>query len=229
MNVLKPHLRTTVATLLAAGKSQREIEWITRVDRKTIRALVRAAGEAGSNSPGVATGSDPQIPPPRPPAFSGGPVSTCEPHRAFITEQLGLRRNYTAIYQELVDRFDFSGAYNSVKRFAGSVVAKEPAKFDRLEFAPGEEAQVDYGEGALTRVPGTDRHRRPRLFVMTLHYSRRSFRRVVWNPSQQTWARLQEQAWRYFGGCCSCVVLDNPKEGVIKPHHVRAGAQPRLQ
>ena len=96
-------------------------------------------------------------------------------------------------------------------------MAREPEQFDRLEFAPGEEAQVDYGEGALTRVPGTDRYRRPRLFVMTLRYSRRSFRRVEWESSQQTWAKLHEQAWHYFGGSCAYVVLDNLKEGVIKP------------
>ncbi|SHN45024.1 Transposase [Duganella sacchari] len=217
MNVLKPHLQTTILTLLAAGKSQREIARITSVDRKTIRSLAQRTIRGVSNSPGVATGSEVQIPPPRPPAGPTVSPSACEPYRTFITEQLRLRRNYTAIYQDLVDRFGFAAGYNSVKRFAGAVVAKEPEQFDRLEFAPGEEVQVDYGEGAMTRVPGTDRYRRPRLFVMTLRYSRRSFRRVVWESSQQTWARLHEQAWRYFGGCCSYVVLDNLKEGVIKP------------
>lgn len=217
MNVLKPHLQTTVLTLLAAGKSQREIARVTEVDRKTIRSLAQRATVEDSNSPRVATGPAAQIPPPRPPAIATVSPSACEPHRAFITEQLRLRRNYTAIYQDLVDRFGFVASYNSVKRFAGTLVAKEPEQFDRLEFAPGEEVQVDYGEGALTRVPGTERYRRPRLFVMTLRYSRRSFRRVVWESSQQTWARLHEQAWRYFGGSCSYVVLDNLKEGVIKP------------
>ena len=53
--------------------------------------------------------------------------------------------------------------------------------------------QVDYGEGALTGVPGTDRSRKPRLFVATLRYSRRSFRCVVWRSSQETWARLHGQ------------------------------------
>jgi len=53
--------------------------------------------------------------------------------------------------------------------------------------------------------------------VMTLRYSRRSFRRVVWKSSQETWARLHEEAWRYFGGSTRYVVLDNLKEGVIKP------------
>ena len=52
---------------------------------------------------------------------------------------------------------------------------------------------------------------------MTLRYSRRSYRRVVWNSSQQTWARLHEEAFRYFGGSVSYVVLDNLKEGVITP------------
>jgi DNA-binding CsgD family transcriptional regulator len=37
MNVLKPHLQTTIATLVAAGKGQREIARITGIDRKTIR------------------------------------------------------------------------------------------------------------------------------------------------------------------------------------------------
>jgi DNA-binding CsgD family transcriptional regulator len=33
VNVLKPHLQTTLFTLLAAGKSQREIARITKLDR----------------------------------------------------------------------------------------------------------------------------------------------------------------------------------------------------
>ena len=144
-------------------------------------------------------------------------MSACEPHRSFVEAQLRLRRNATAIYQDLVDRFGFTGAYGSVKRFARNLRRHEPEQFDRLEFLPAEEMQVDYGEGAPTRVAGTTRYRKPRLFVATLRYSRRSFRRVVWRSSQQTWARLHEQAWRYFGGSCRYVVLDNLKEGVLKP------------
>ena len=217
MNVLKPHQRTTVATLLEAGTSQRQIGRLTGVDRKTIRAVALALAAERSNSPGVATGSAPQTPPPRPPAPAPTSVSACEPHRAFIEAQLRLKRNFMAIYQDLVDQHGFAGAYNSVKRFAGGLRERAPEQFDRLEFAPGEEAQVDYGEGALTRVAGTQRYRKPRLFVMTLRYSRRSFRRVVWKSSQETWARLHEDAWRYFGGSTRYVVLDNLKEGVVKP------------
>jgi hypothetical protein len=94
---------------------------------------------------------------------------------------------------------------------------REPEQFDRLEFLPGEEVQVDYGEGAPTRHPTSSTYRKPRLFVMTLRYSRRSFRKVVWKSSTETWARLHEEAFRYFGGSCAYVVLDNLREGVTTP------------
>jgi transposase len=213
--------------LLEAGASQREIQRVTGIDRKTIRGYQkRFTTAAASNSPGVATGLAQQIPPPWPPtsalpspltAVAAASASACEPHRVFIEAQLRLRRNAMAIYQDLVDRHGYAGAYNSVKRFANKLRHSEPEQFDRLAFLPGEEMQVDYGEGALTRVPGTERWRKPRLFVATLRYSRRSFRYVVWRSSQQTWARLHEQAWRHFGGSCRYVVLDNLKEGVLKP------------
>lgn len=88
-------------------------------------------------------------------------TSRCEPHRAFIDAQLRLGRNATAIYQDLVDLHGFDGAYNSVKRFAAQLHQKVPEPFNRLSFASGEEMQVDYGEGAPTRVPGTERWRKP--------------------------------------------------------------------
>ena len=221
MNVLKPHKQTTIFTLLGLGKSQRDIERITGIDRKTIRSYQRLFEASRSNSPGVATDSSEQIPPPRPPTVPvpTAPLSTskCEPHRPFIDAQLRLGRNAMAIYQDLVDLHGFDGAYNSVKRFAAYLRHKQPEQFDRLSFQPGEEMQVDYGEGALTRVIGTERYRKPRLFVATLRYSRRSFRRVVWKSGQRIWAELHEQAWRYFGGSTRYVVLDNLKEGVLKP------------
>ena len=218
---MKPNQRATVYTLLERKTSQREIARLTGIDRKTVRSYHRRWLSEQSNSPGVATDPAVQIAPPRPPASTLGKVpggaSLCEPHRAFIEAQLRLGRNATAIYQELVDTHGFAARYNSVKRFVASIRVREPEQFDRLSFLPGEEMQVDFGEGAPTRVPGSDRYRKPRLFVATLRYSRRSFRRVVWNSGQQVWAELHEQAWRYFGGSCRYVVLDNLKEGVLKP------------
>jgi transposase len=232
LNVLKPHLQSTVFTLLERNKSQREIERLTGIDRKTIRryqAIFEARQCANANSPGVTTGFEPAVaqipPPPRPPAIVAAAKATAfnfvrsasEPHRDWIEQQVRLKRNAQAIYQDLVDQFGFTASYESVKRFVRALRHIDPEQFDRLEFTPGEEAQVDYGEGALTRDPKTGRYRRPRLFVMTLRYSRRSFRRVVWKSSKQVWAQLHEEAFRYFGGAVNYVVLDNLREGVITP------------
>src|SRR6266404_4474579 len=132
-----------------------------------------------SNSPGyghlklrhgVTTGSqsgESQIPPPRPPAieapvtsFTSGFVrSACEPHRSWIEQQVRLKRNAQAIYQDLVDQYGFAASYESVKRFCRTLRHTDPHQFDRLEFLPGEEAQVDYGEGALTVDPKSGRYR----------------------------------------------------------------------
>jgi transposase len=212
VNVLKSHLRITIATLLANGASQREIERRTGVDRKTIRRYA-------ANSPGVATGSGggaEQNTPPWPPAATGTASSACAPHREFIEAQVQLGRNAQSIYQDLVERHGFGHRYNSVKRFVGALKAREPERYDVLEFGPGEEAQVDYGQGALTRT-AKGHYRRPYLFVMTLKYSGKSFRKVVWKTSQEVWARLHEEAFRCFGGSTKYVVLDNLREGVIGP------------
>ena len=154
MNVLKAHLRITIETLMSRGVSHREIERRTGVDRKTLRRYA-----AGSKSPGVATGgagSGDETPPPRPPALAGGSPSatgssTCEPHRAWIESQLQLGRNAQSLYQDLVEQHGFAHRYNSVKRFVAKLKARSPERFDVLEFLPGEEAHVDYGQGAPAR------------------------------------------------------------------------------
>jgi hypothetical protein len=40
---------------------------------------------------------------------------------------------------------------------------------------------------------------------------------VAWKADQETWARLHEEAFRTFGGSVQYVVLDNLKQGVIRP------------
>lgn len=229
---MKPNLKTTVETLLEKGVSQRDIHRKTGINRKTIRRYGRLYGQQRSEDTdhskhptleGVATGSwveSGQNAPPRPPALEEDlpkhARSACEPHRVWIEEQLRLGRNAMSIYQDLVEQFGFTHRYNSVKRFVRGLKRKDPHQYDRLEFLPGEESQVDYGTGAPT-LHDSGKHRRPRLFVMVLKYSGRAFRKVVWKSSKETWCRLHEEAFRYFGGCPQYVMLDNLKEGVIKP------------
>jgi hypothetical protein len=81
--------------------------------------------------------------------------------------------------------------------------------------AAGEEAQIDYGSGPMVRDPQSGKYRRTRLFVLTLGYSRKSVRLLVWRSSSQIWAELHEKAFRRWGGSPRIVVLDNLREGVI--------------
>ena len=142
--------------------------------------------------------------------------SACEGHREWIEAQVALGRNAQSIYQDLVERYGFTHRYNSVKRFVRGLKAREPERFDVLESDPGEESQVDFGQGAPTRM-ANGKYRRPWLFVMTLKYSGKAFRKVVWKADQESWARLHEEAFRALGGACCYVVLDNLKQGVIRP------------
>jgi hypothetical protein len=55
------------------------------------------------------------------------------------------------------------------------------------------------------------------MFVLTLGCSRKSVRLLVFQSSVQVWAALHEQAFRRLGGVARTVVLDNLREGVLKP------------
>jgi transposase len=116
--------------------------------------------------------------------------SAYEPHRAFIETAVANGRNAVAICQDLVEHHGYDGAYNAVKRFVRKPRPRDPKVSCRFETAPGQEAQVDYREGALTRDPRTGTYRRPRLFVMTLGASRHAYRATVWTSSTKTWCDL---------------------------------------
>jgi transposase len=144
--------------------------------------------------------------------------SSAEPHRGFIEAEFAKRRNSMAIYQDLVEHHGYEGSYDAVKRLARKLRGKREPKIScRFETEPGQEMQVDYGEGAPTRDPRTGKYRKPRLFTLTLGNSRHAFRKVVWNSSSETWCKLHEEAFAYFGGTARTIRFDNLKEGVLKP------------
>jgi transposase len=118
----------------------------------------------------------------------------------------------------LVDDHGFTGRYASVKRFVRKLrggAAVEPRAV--IVTPSGEEAQVDYGAGPMVRDERTGRYRRTRMFGLTLGYSRKSVRLLVWQSSVRVWAELHELAFRRLGGAPHLLVLDNLGEGVLKP------------
>jgi transposase len=145
-------------------------------------------------------------------------ASACEPYRELIGEALGRGRNAMAIWQDLVDGHGFPARYASVRRFVAALRGSTSSDARVvITTAPGEEGQVDYGDGPMVRHPTTGKYRRTRLFVLTLGYSRKSIRLLVWQSSTQTWAELHERAFRRLGGTVRVIVLDNLKEGVLTP------------
>ena len=245
VNVLSDEKRQQVVTLGRMGWSLRRIEKALQVRRETAGAYLKAAGVAvggpGRRSPvwpskpatteGVSTDSGPSKPaiagevstdserPPWPPLPGRAPSSSaCEPFREVISEALARGRNAVGIWQDLVDDHGFQARYASVKRFVLKLRGTTPIEARVvITTDPGEEAQVDYGEGPMVRQATTGKYRRTRLFVMTLGFSRKSVRLLTWRSSAQIWAELHERAFRRLGGTPRLVVLDNLGEGVITP------------
>jgi transposase len=238
-NVLTDEKQQQILALGRLGWTLRRIEAATGVRRETVGGYLRAAGlivrrrgrpgeaaakpaipeavstDSGVSNPATTTtvSTDPSAPPTRAPS-----ASACEPYRDLIVEALRRGRNAVAIWQDLVDDHGFAARYASVRRFVLSLRGAAPDEARVvIATAPGVEGQVDYGEGPMVRDPATGKHRRTRLFVFTLGYSRKSVRLLVWRSSAQVWAELHERAFRRLGGTVQVVVLDNLGEGVLTP------------
>ena len=224
-NVLDREKRQQILALGRLGWSLRRIEDETGVRRETVSRYlkaagieVRASGRWGHPPPKAAiqviTDSVAWPPPPgRSPR-----ASACEPYRELIEVAVGRGRDAMSIWQDLVDDHGFEHGYQSVRRFVVKlrgerVVEAHPV----IETAPGEEGQVDYGDGPMVRHPETGKYRRMRMFVLTLGCSRKSVRLLTFQSSSQIWAELHEQAFRRLGGAPRIIVHDNLKEGVLKP------------
>jgi transposase len=145
-------------------------------------------------------------------------ASACEPYKELIELALAKGRNAVAIWQDLVDEHGFAHRYASVLRYVQKLRGTtSPEAHGVIVTPPGEEAQVDYGEGPMVRHPETGKYRRTRLFVLTLGFSRKSVRLLLFKSSTMAWARLHETAFRRLGGAVRVVVLDNLREGVLTP------------
>jgi transposase len=234
-NILGDDKQQQVLALGRLGWPLRRIEAATGVRRETASAYLKAAGipvrlprrrRPPAPNPASQVSTDfggpsagPELPPPWPPPAGRAPTaSACEPYRELIEPALARGRNAMAIWQDLVDDHGFPGRYASVRRFVAKLRAQgSPEAHPVIVTAPGEEAQVDYGDGAMVRHPGTGKYRRTRLFVLTLGYSRKSVRLLTFESSARRWAALHEEAFRRLGGAPRVVILDNLREGVLTP------------
>jgi transposase len=241
VNQLKMDIRESIITLTGGGWSQRRIARELGINRETVAKYRREArAEAQPNPAPLPAGSfdgsasKPAIPPTGPPATelpqtdggaepkpaivppgSGpGRKSQCEPFRNQITLSWEAGLSAQRIYQDLVSDHRFEGNYDAVKRFVRQLGQSSPLPFRRMESEPGQEAQVDFGQGAWIIEEG--RRRRPHVLRVVLSCSRKGYTEALWQQTTEHFVRGLENCFRHFGGVPRTLVIDNLRAAVSK-------------
>ena len=202
---------------LRAGDSDRRIAKELHVSRLTVKKYRKQAEEQGWLS------HDELLSPSELDSALGaaavgglpGPSSGVEPYREFVKAKRGDGVELRALLGLLVER-GYRGSYSSLRRFVARLEKNHPAAYVRVETAPGEEAQVDFGYVGRFYDPSTHRLRKAWVFVMTLGYSRHQYAELVFDQKVETWVELHVRAFESFGGVVKRVVVDNLKAGIIK-------------
>jgi transposase len=207
----------TLLQHLRAGDSNRRVKKDLGIDRRTVRKYRAWAEEYG-----LLAGSLPPIeelsllveetmPTPQPPQSQ----STVEPYRKLVVKLREQGVEISAIRARLEER-GFKGSYMAVYRFVQQLEPRRPEVTVRVETAPGEEAQVDFGYAGKMIDPATDELRKTWAFVMTLSWSRHQYVEFVFDQTIPTWLRLHRNAFAFFGGVPQRVVIDNLKAGITQ-------------
>jgi transposase len=254
-NVLNVALVESIQSLHAQGWSRRRIARELGVDRETVGKYV-SARSCGQNPPNLPTGSvspkpatvaglpasepaDRQIgnragiEDPKPatnlPTGSGkaGPASKCEPLRDVIAAKMAEGLTARRIHQDLGGAASGVG-YDSVRRFIQRLGRTRPLPFRRMECAPGEEAQVDFGSGAAVVTPEGKR-RRTHVFRIVLSHSRKAYSEATFTQTTEDFFRCLENAFAHFGGVPRTLVIDNLKAAVAHPDWFDPELTPKVQ
>lgn len=212
---------------IRAGESDRAIRRNMGVHRSTVRKYrewAEAEGLLEGSLPPLEEvqarlgAAFPETPPPQ-------HVSSVEPYRAQVEQLRREGARISAIHARLREQ-GFSGTYAAVQRFVHRL---EPAQVDvtvRVECAPGEEAQVDFGyAGYLLDEVG--QRRKAWMFVMTLSHSRHQYVEFVFDQRVPTWLELHRHAFEFFGGVPKRVVTDNLKAAIVRASW--DGSDPQVQ
>ena len=83
-----------------------------------------------------------------------------------------------------------------------------------MECAPGQELQIDFGQGGWVIEAG--KRRRPHLFRAVLSHSRKGYSEAVWRQTTESFIRCMENGFRHFGGVPQTLVIDNLRAAVTR-------------
>jgi transposase len=117
------------------------------------------------------------------------------------------------IYQRLCEA-GYEGGRTIVKDYVHRIRPRHQEAFLKLDFAPGETAQVDWGEYGSIGVGST--RRRLSFFLMVLCYSRRMYLEFTVSQTSEFFLSCHENAFAAFGGVPSEIMVDNLKSAVLQ-------------
>jgi transposase len=229
VNQLNVSLQHSIATLAANGWSARKIARELGMHRETVGRYLRPPEPISKPAippTGSEEGSDPK-PAIVPTGSRTGRTSQCAPSASVIQQGLLAGLSAQRIYQDLVAQHGFAGGYDAVKRFVRRLAHRMEPPFRRMECAPGQELQVDFGQGAWVVENG--KRRRAHLFRGVLGHSRKGYSEAVWRQTSESFIRCLENTFRHFGGVTATVVVDNLKAGVIQADWFDPEINPKLE
>jgi transposase len=182
------------------------------------KPAIAPLGSEGVESAGILPGeveisSAGGLPAPIDSPLRRGRSSVCEPWRVVIQGKLAQELSAQRIYQDLVLEHGYAGSYYSVRRFVDKLDPTRTLPVRRLECAPGEEAQVDFGTGAWVRS-AEGKRRRTHVLRFVLSHSRKAYSEAVYRQTTDNFIRCVENAFWHFGGVPRRLVLDNLKAAV---------------
>lgn len=115
------------------------------------------------------------------------------------------------VFQRLREE-GFAGGISIVKDYVRIVRPRPREAFLTLAFAPGECAQVDWGEWGTIAVGGT--RRRLSFFVMVLAYCRRMYVEFMWSQTMEHFLTAHMNAFNVLG-VPRKVMVDNLRSAVL--------------
>jgi transposase len=142
-------------------------------------------------------------------------VSSVEPYAELVVKLRKQGVEIAAIWERLKER-EYQGSYASVYRFVRNLEPLTPDVTVRVETAPGEELQVDFGYAGKMINPKTGKVQKAWAFVMTLSWSRHMYVEFVFDQNVRTWLRAHRNGLAFFGGVPKRIVIDNLKAAIIR-------------
>jgi transposase len=189
------------------------------VEHKPKRQIARELGHARTTVDKALTdpaGAGYHLNQPRP-APVLGPVKAQIDAWLIENETLPRKQRYTShlIFQKLRTEHGFTGGESTVRGYISRERQRQrrPAVFLPLEFDPGQDAQVDWGEA---EVELAGERVTVQLFVMRLCYSRRLFVMAFPTQKQEAFFEGQVQAFHAFGGVPHTLTYDNLGSAVTR-------------